>query len=199
MFLHMTIFYHRKFIVQNLVNTYLNSLIKTPITICFGPGKPTSICCGCYLKNRERGKKRSHQNREKGESTMNQTGAKKKTVNHPSAPIFPSARVLQQKILAYALVPVKSFEIKYQIYPVNEGECKYSAYSSEGSRVKCFHIAHVTLSESSSLPPPHLSTAAPSFYCRVLLFIPFHRRYFPAPRPFPSARPAWLQEEEGSP
>jgi hypothetical protein len=53
----MTIFYHLKFIVQNLVNTYLNSLIKTPITICFGPGKPTSICCGCYLKNRERGKK----------------------------------------------------------------------------------------------------------------------------------------------
>jgi len=43
----MTIFYRHKFIVQNLVNTYLNSLIKTPITICFGPSKPT---CGCYLK-----------------------------------------------------------------------------------------------------------------------------------------------------
>ena len=65
MFSHMTIFYHHKFIVQNLVDTYLNSLIKTPITICFGPSKPTS---GCYLKNRERGKKRSHQNREKGKA-----------------------------------------------------------------------------------------------------------------------------------
>ena len=65
MFSHMTIFYHHKFIVQNLVNTYLNSLIKTPITICFGPSKPTS---GCYLKNIERGKKEVTKIEKKGKA-----------------------------------------------------------------------------------------------------------------------------------
>ena len=65
MFSHMTIFYRHKFIVQNLVNTYLNSLIKTPITICFGPSKPTS---GCYLKNRERGKKEVTKIEKKGKA-----------------------------------------------------------------------------------------------------------------------------------
>jgi len=65
MFLYMTIFYRHKFIVQNLVDTYLNSLIKTPITICFGPSKPTS---GCYLKNIERGKKEVTKIEKKGKA-----------------------------------------------------------------------------------------------------------------------------------
>ena len=65
MFSHMTIFCRHKFAVQNLVNTYLNSLIKTPITICFGPSKPTS---SCYLKNRERGKKEVTQIEKKGKA-----------------------------------------------------------------------------------------------------------------------------------
>ena len=104
-----------------------------------------------------------------------------------------SARTLAKFFLAYPLVPVKSFEIKYQIYPVNEGECKYGAYSSEGTRVKCF--THCTCYPDRVLLIP---AAAPSFYRRILL-IPFRRLCFPAPRPFPAARPAWLQEEEGSP